>query len=143
MLDQLNDAAASIGGTWVRLRSTDDPPVEGEVIDFEVRPKTFEGAPVLSRKTGQQRSEWVFTLRVPGQEEAVKLSLNEAGQRAVAKALKDANAKAKAGDTLKIRVKENAPDSTSQATYQARWTVGAASLDVPVPAAGDDDSDPF
>lgn len=140
MLDELNEAAATIGGSWVKLRTTDDPPVEGRVLAFEKRPKTFEGQPVLSRKSGEQRVEWVFTLDVDG-DEPVKLSLNEAGQRAVASALKEAGAKANVGDTLKIGVSQNPASEREQATYRARWTPAPKALNVP--AADGGTGDPF
>ena len=57
MLDQLNTAAASLGGQWRKLRTTDDGVIEGTVLAFEEREKTFEGAPVLNRKTGAPRKE--------------------------------------------------------------------------------------
>jgi hypothetical protein len=131
MLDQLNEAAASLSGTWVKLRTTDDPPVEGKVLDFEDRAKTFEGAPVLSRKSGTQRREWVFTIDAGG-DDPVKLSLNEAGQRAVAAALREAGSKAVAADP---------PGDREQATYKARWTPAPAGLGVP--ATSDSGADPF
>ena len=140
MLDQLNTAAASLGGQWRKLRTTDDGVIEGTVLAFEEREKTFEGAPVLNRKTGAPRKEWVFTLAVAGEDDPVKVSLNESGQRAVAAALREAGAKAKEGDTLKIGVKVNAASDREQPEYQARWTPAAAPLDVPT---GADDSDPF
>jgi len=144
MLDELANAAASLGGSWAKLRTTDDPSVEGKVLGFENRPKTFEGAPVLNRKTGAPRMEWVFTLDCGG-EDPVKVSLNESAQRAVSAALRAANCTApKAGDTLKIGVKSNPANDREQAEYQARWSVGAASLDVPVSDPdGDDSGDPF
>jgi quinoprotein glucose dehydrogenase len=45
---------------------------EGELLDFETRPKTFEGKPVLSSKTGQQLEDWVLTFRV---DEAQRLNV--------------------------------------------------------------------
>lgn len=143
MLDELATAAASLGGSWAKLRTTDDPPVEGRVLSFENRPKTFEGAPVLNRKTGAPRVEWVFTLDC-GDEDPVKVSLNESAQRAVSAALRAANCtNPKAGDTLKIGVKSNPANDREQAEYQARWTVGAASLDMPTTNDADDTGDPF
>lgn len=142
MIDELNDEAARIGGEWVKLRSTEDPPIEGKVLDFESRPKTYEGAPVLSRKSGAQRTEWVFTLDV-GNEEPVKLSLNESGQRAVAAALRDAKAKATRGDVLKLAIAENAPDDRSQHVYRAKWTVSKDTLPVPAASSDELEADPF
>lgn len=140
MLDQLNQAAAGIGGKWVKLHTKADGTVEGVVVNFEIRDRTDpDGNVVYKKGTTTPRKEWLFILDT-GEEEPVKLPLNESGQRAVAAALKEAGVQAKAGDTLKIAVKEDPADSFSQATYQARWTPGAAPLDVPT---GADDSDPF
>ena len=136
-LDHLQEAAASIGGNWAHLKSTDDPDVEGKVLAFEIREATFEGALVKSRKTGAQRYEWVFTLDT-GNGEVTKISLNESGQRAVSVALKEAGSTAKVGDTLKIGVAEDPPSEREQATYRARWTPAPASLGVPA-----DDGEPF
>ncbi len=139
MLDQLNTEAASLGGSWVKLNRKEHGTVEGRVLAFEVRDRTYEGAPVYKKGTTVPRKEWVFTLDCGG-EEPVNLSLNESGQRAVAAALKEAGVKAKEGDTLKIAVKADPASSTEQAEYQARWTPAAAGLDVP---ASGDDGDPF
>ena len=128
-LDELSQAADSIGGSWAKLRTTDDPPLEGRVIAFEQRPKSFEGQPVLNRKTGAPRYEWVFTLDT-GEEEPTKVSLNESAQRAVANALREAGAKPDVGDTLKIGVRANPATDREQAEYQARWQKNT-SLDVP------------
>ena len=138
MLDELVNAAAGIGGNWAKLRTTDDPPIEGKVLAFEDRPKTFEGAPVLNRKSGAPRREWVFTIDT-GDDEPVKVSLNESGQRAIAAALREANAKPNVGDTLKIGVKANPPSDREQAEYQARWTPASPALSIP----DGDDGDPF
>lgn len=141
MLDQLNTAAASLGGNWRKLRTTEDGAIEGRVLSFEDREKSFEGAVVLNRKTGQPRREWVFTLEVDGEDEPIKIALNESGQRAVAAALREAGVKAKEGDTLKIGVKTDPPSDREQAEYQARWTPAAPALGVP--AADADPGDPF
>ena len=137
-LDDLNQAAASLGGEWAKLRTTDDPTIEGKVVAFEVRDKSFEGAPVLNRKTGQPRKEWIFTLDT-GNGETTKISLNESAQRAVSSALKEAGSTAKVGDTLKIGVAEDPPSDREQAIYRARWTPAPASLGVPA----DDSNEPF
>lgn len=151
-LDALNQAAETMGGRWLKLNRVEHGVVEGDLVDFEIRPKTFEGAPVLSRKTGEQRSEWVLTLRVDDAEDDEddrlrKLSLNEAGQRALANAIKESKAKAETGGRVKIRVIEDPETSTQQATYQARYTPPAKPLTADVdavfgaasgPAADDD-----
>ena len=136
MLDELDQAAATLGGNWAKLRTAADPTIEGRVLAFEKRPKTFEGEVVLNRKTKEPRIEWVFTLQVQGEPDPVKLSLNESGQRAVAEALRQAGAKPETGDVLKIGVKSDPESDRDQATYQAKWTKNAAPLDIP---AADDE----
>jgi hypothetical protein len=140
MLDQLNTEAAGLGGNWVNLRTKAQGAIEGKVVSFEVRDRTWEGSVVFKKGTTTPRKEWVFVLDC-GDEEPVNLSLNESGQRAVAAALRDAGVKAKEGDTLKIAVKTDPPTEREQAEYQARWTPCANTLDVP--AAEPDDGDPF
>lgn len=129
-LDDLNQAAASLSGDWVRLKTKADGAVEGRVVSFEVRDKTFEGEPVLNRKTKQVRKEWVFTLDT-GNGEIAKLSLNESAQRAVSAALTEAGVQAQVGDILKIAVKADAASDREQAVYQAKWTRPAGALNVP------------
>lgn len=143
MLDQLNTEAASVGGNFVKLRTKADGIIEGEVLAFEVRDRTYEGAVVFKKGTTTPRKEWVLTLRVAGGDDPVKLSLNESGQRAVANALREAGVKAKEGDTLKIAVKTDPAKDTDQAEYKASWTPGTAALDIPAAAPADDSGDPF
>jgi hypothetical protein len=133
MIDELNDAVAKAGSTWINLRNTDDPMLDITVTDFERREKQFEGAPVLSRKTGKPRIEWVFTGTTPDGD-TVRSSLNESAQQAVREALKKAEAQADLGDRLQLRVKDNPPDERSQAVYTAKWTKAAKPIDI-----GDDD----
>lgn len=138
MLDQLNQAAESLGGKWLKLNRKEHGVIEGTLVDFEIRPKTFEGAPVLSRKTGDQRNEWVLTLRVDDRDDADddglrKLSLNESAQRALAAAIKESKAKAQVGGIVKLAVKTDPASDREQAEYQARYT--------PPPAVADADID--
>lgn len=137
MLDDINREAASIGGTWVKLQSKADGVLEGTVVNAEVRGMTFEGDPVLNRKTGEQRREWVLALVVNG--ETVKVSLKEAAQRAIATALSEANSKLAEGGTLKIAVTADPPDTRSQATYKAKYTPPVAGFVAPVA----EDEEPF
>lgn len=144
-LSELNDAAARSGGTWVNLKLKGDK-IRGRMVDFENRPKTFEGEPVLSRKTGKQRYEFVFTLETddtdgPDDDGIRKVSLNESAQRAVLKALKDAGAEAVIGGYWEIAVAADPKDSTSQAEFAARYTPPAKTVDMSVPAAADDPAD--
>lgn len=149
MLDQLNEAVDTIGGKWLKINRVEHGAAEGALVDFEIRPKTFEGAPVLSRKSGEQRKEWVLTLRIDEAEDADddrlrKLSLNEAGQRALATALKEAKAKAEVGGRIKIAVVEDPETSTQQATYRARYTpppaIDTAAVEAAAASAFDDEA---
>lgn len=135
-LSELNEAVARSGGTWIGLREKGDR-VEGTIIDFEERPKTFEGEPVLSRKSGQQRMEWVFTLQTGESEGAAddgvrKVSLDENGQRAVKKAIKDAGSPAVVGGTLIIAVVADRETPTSQCEKKAKYTPPVKEIAVPV-----------
>lgn len=136
-IDALNEAVASSGGTWVKLRNTDDPAVEGTIVSFESRDKRNpDGDIVASRKTGKPRTEWVFTLQTAdrdGEDDdgIRKLSCNESMQRAIRDAIKASGKQAEEGGTLKIGVKANPEDSYSQADYQARYTPPAAKVDLP------------
>lgn len=140
-LSELNDAAARSGGTWVSLKQKGDK-IRGRMVDFENRPKTFEGEPVLSRKTGKQRYEFVFTLETddtdgPEDDGIRKVSLNESAQRAVLKALKDAGQEAAIGGLWEIAVSADPETSTSQAEFAARYTPPAKTVDMAAPVADD------
>lgn len=137
-LDSLNNAIASIGGTWVKLRTKADPPVDGTILDFEERGKTFEGQPVLSRKSGEQRIEWLFTLQCAGDgadDDGVrKLTANESMQRAIAKAIRDTKTQAAKGGRLQVAVASDPENEREQAEYVARYSP---------PALPIGDADPF
>lgn len=139
-IEELNNAAASLGGTWVKLRSISDGPFVGTIVDFEQRDKSFEGAPVLNRKTGKPRIEWLFTLTVTpdgaDDDGTRKLACNESMQRAIAKAIKDSGRKAEAGGILKIKVVTDPPSDREQAEY-------LASYEPPVLNVPTDGADPF
>ena len=51
-MTDINQAAEAMTGEWVKLTRKEHGTVEGRVVSFEQRPMTFEGAPVLNRKTG-------------------------------------------------------------------------------------------
>lgn len=144
-LSELNDAAARSGGQWVKLAQRGDV-LQGAILDFENRPKTFEGQPVLSRKSGEQRYEFVFTLQTedtegPEDDGVRKVALNEAAQRAVLKAIKDAGVDAENGGHLLIAVVEDPPNDKAQAVYRAKYTPPAKKIAVPTEGAGDTDLD--
>ena len=145
MLDELNQAAESLGGKWLKLNRKEHGAIVGDLVDFEIRPKTFENAPVLSRKTGEQRTEWVLTLRVAAREDEDddgirKLSLNESAQRALAAAIKESKSKAQVGGTVKIAVKTDPASDREQAEYQARYTPPPVVAEADIDSVfGDDD----
>ena len=137
-MTDINTAAEALQGDWIKLNRKEHGTIEGRVISFEQRPMTFEGAPVLNRKTGAPRTEWVLTVQTDSGD-TIKFSLKEAGQRAISQAIKESGQPAKNGDRLKIAVSEDPPDDRAQATYKARWTADATPLNIPT----GDDEEPF
>lgn len=129
MLDDLKHEIDSSRGRWVKLADKGDT-IEGTVLAFEIRPMTFEGAPVLSRRSGEQRKEWLFTLQTNMRDDddddgIRKVPLKEAAQRAVRDAITEAKVAApKAGDRLKIAVIADRETPTSQPSFRAKWTIG-------------------
>lgn len=137
MLDQLNQAVDKVGGTWAKLNRREHGIIEGDLVDFEIRPKTFEDKPVLNSKTGQQREEWVLTLRVDednrdpddSNDDGIrKLSLNESAQRALAAAIKESKSSAEVGGRVKGMVAEDPPNDRAQAVYKFKYTPPAPKL---------------
>lgn len=123
-LDALNNAVNRAGGTWLKLRTTQDPAVDGSIIDFEERDRRDpDGNVILSRKTNKPRLEWVITLQCEPEgddDDGVrKLAANESMQRAIADAIKASGKPAAIGGTLKVKVSEDPEDNYSQATYKA------------------------
>ncbi len=125
MLDQLNEDAQRSGGQWVKLHATGDT-ISGVLLDAEKRGKTFEGAPVLSRKSGEQRIEYVLTIQTDERDPNIddddgvrKVSANESMQRAVFDAIKKSGGKATPGCRIAIQVAEAAASTTEQARYTA------------------------
>ena len=137
-LDELAEAAASLGGSWVKLQKKADGAIEGKVVAFEKRNRTDpEGNVVYKRGTQTPRIEWRFTLEVdpelregPDDDGIRKLAANESMQWAIAAAIKEAGGTPNIGDRLKVGVREDPKDSFSQATYQARWTKAAPAIDL-------------
>jgi hypothetical protein len=137
-MTDINTAAEALTGEWVKLNRKEHGTIEGRVVNFEQRPMTFEGAPVLNRKTGAPRTEWVLAVQTDGGD-TIKFSLKEAGQRAISDAIKASGTPAKNGDRLKIAVTADPATDREQATYQARWTSDNTPLNIPT----DDGEDPF
>jgi hypothetical protein len=132
-LDALNDAVAARGGRWIKLRTKDDPAIDGEILAHEVRDKRDpDGNVVTSRKSGAPRTEWLFTLATglsdDGDDDGVrKLAANESMQSAIATAIKASGQKAVVGGRIQVAVSADPEDSYSQATYAAKYTPPAAS----------------
>ena len=137
-LDELEKAAASLGGKWVKLHTKADGAIEGKVVAFEKRNRTDpEGNVVFKRGTQTPRIEWRFILEVdpelregPNDDGIRKLAANESMQWAIAAAIKEAGGTPNIGDRLKVGVREDPKDSFSQATYQARWTKAAPAIEI-------------
>lgn len=135
-MDALNEAVASVGGSWVKLRNSDDPPIEGTIVSFEKRDRTDpNGDVVYKRGTQTPRTEWVFTLqtgiRDSDEDDGVrKLPCNESMQRAISEAIKASGRPAEEGGTLKVGVASDPEDSFSQAEYKARYTPPAIDTSV-------------
>jgi hypothetical protein len=137
-LNELNRAATTSGGKWVKLRTKEDGSFEGTLVAFESRPRTdMEGNVVMKRGTDTPRTEWLLTLSVPlaereGPEDdgTRKMPCNEAMQSAISQAIKACGEPAKEGDTLKIAVSADPADKMRQATYVARWTPGKPIIDI-------------
>jgi len=131
MLDEINQAIDQFGGQWVKLRNKSDGVLKGTIVSAESRGKTFEGAAVLSKKTGKQRTEWVIVLQTDLHESAEddgvrKFTANESAQRAIAKAVKDSGSKLSQGGTLAIVVTKDPESATDQAEYRAEYAPAAA-----------------
>lgn len=126
-IDALNEALASTGGAWVKLRDTDDNPVTGEILEFEKRDRTNpQGDIVYKRGTQKPRTEWVFTLQTEQRDPAIedddgirKLACNEAMQHAIREAITAAGKTAEKGGTLKVKVSANRESEYEQAEYTA------------------------
>ena len=137
-LNELNRAASTSGGKWVKLRTKEDGSFQGTLVAFESRAKTdMEGNPVLKRGTDVPRTEWLLTLSVPLAERegpdddgTRKLPCNESMQAAISQAIKACGEPAKEGDLLKIAVSEDPADKMRQAQYIARWTPGKPVIDI-------------
>lgn len=138
----INEAAQAMTGTWQKLTRKADGVIKGRVISFEQRPMTFEGSPVLSRKTGAQRTEWVLAVQ-DDDNQVIKFSLKESGQRAVSEAIKASGKPAKNGDVLTIAVKTDPAKDTEQPVYKATWEADNTPLDIPTAQDDLEDEEPF
>lgn len=136
---ELNDRIAANkkaqNSEYITLKKTTDTPLDGKLVDVKVRDKIWKDKPVQSSKTGEIRKEWVFTIET--KDGVKKWTANEAGQWAVQGALNE-DQKLKEGGRLQVRVVEDPPDTTSQATYKAFYSDPVTEFPVP-----DSDEPPY
>ena len=110
--------------TWVKLRSTDDPMIAGELIDLlETERRDMQGNIVCYKKSGDPRLVWVLTFEKDGT--VYKVELNESAQRALKAAIKFSGTPIQSrqengvGSQFTLRVSHNRENNFSQATYEA------------------------
>lgn len=147
--DSINNQVEHGGGRFIKLSETGDV-IVGTLIDIEERDKFFEGAPVLSKKSGKQRVEWVITLEVDERDGADddgirKVAANEGLQIELKNYLRDNNVRFPAtwGGRLALAVKKGKPSATSPVEeWSVRYTppspadaINAAVAAAPAPAA--------
>jgi hypothetical protein len=138
-----------VGGRWVKTAdfSTKGQRIGGTLHNIEVRPRTDpEGNIVVGRKSGQPRKIFRVTFEVPKEtrdgedDDGLRIwDANEAGQTAIRSAYQQAGTKELIGGKFSARIVADAPDSFSQATYQAKFE--AAPKTVELPDADTDDGD--
>lgn len=122
-IDALLDRA--VGGAWVKFTRKEHGVIKGTIIAAEFRPKTFEGAPVLNRKTGAQREELVVTFEVDDPDPDVvdddrirKVSLNESATRALSIGKRTAGLRTIIGARFGAQVTKDPASTTEQAEYR-------------------------
>lgn len=120
--------------------------IAGTLLGIEPRDRTTpEGDIVLGRKSGKPRKVYWVSFEVPADQrtdvddDGLRIwEANEAGQTAIRDAYKAAGTKELIGGKFSARVVAEAPDSFSQATYQAKFEPAPKTVDLP-DVAGDDD----
>lgn len=145
----INQDIESGGGKFVKLRDSGDA-VIGELLGIDERQKMWEGAPVLSRKTGEPRKEWVITLRTelsegPDDDGIRKIAANEGLQIAIKNHMRETKALFPDGwgGRLAIGVKVGAPNATSQVEeWSVRYTPPATGTAAAINASVDAQSAP-
>lgn len=144
LASSINQDIESGGGKFVKLRDTGDA-VVGELLGIDERIKMWEGAPVLSRKSGEPRKEWVITLRTdlsegPDDDGVRKVAANEGLQIAIKTHMRESKQlfPDQFGGRLAIGVKVGAPTTTSQVEeWSVRYTPPATGTAATINAAVD------
>jgi hypothetical protein len=135
-LSDLAEQAKRIGGVWVDLKVKGDK-VKGIILDFDERDMKFDEEVKYKKGTTIPRREYLFTLQTdetegPEDDGIRKISLNESGQRAVLIAIREAGVIPTVGGELIIAVVEDKPTERSQATYKAKYTPPAKTINIPI-----------
>lgn len=141
MNDFYADVERPVGGRWVKTAefSTKGQRIGGTLIGIELRPRTDpEGNVVVGRKSGQPRKIYRVTFEVPketrdgSEDDGIRIwDANEAGQTAIRTAYQQAGTKELIGGQFSARVVAEAPDSFSQATYQAKFEPAPKTVELP------------
>lgn len=128
----LNDDADQVGGKFISLNTKGDK-FSGAYLGYEERGMMFDGTPVLSKKTGKQRTERLFTfqtdLRDDDTDNGVRLySAKEGAWKAIAAAIKAVKAANPGwtvypGDTVEIECIESSVQGKSQAEVSVVWSL--------------------
>jgi hypothetical protein len=126
--DKFKELADARGGKWVKLTDVGDSLV-GELIDIDVREKRdMDGNVVLSKKSGQPRSEYKVTFRLAADQrldaddDGIRhFAANESAQRAIDEAYKQCGKGTDLdGARIAIQLVEAPADKFSQAGYTAQ-----------------------
>lgn len=152
--DQLNrNIETGGGGTWVKLRDR-GASVAGELLGIEERDKMFNGAPVLSQRSGKPRTEWVITLRVDTPDPSIedddcvrKVAATETLQWAITDHMRDTGQRFTSswGGRLAIVVVNGATGPTAsmeKADFQVKYVAPSGPSPAAINAAVDQPSTP-
>jgi hypothetical protein len=146
--DFIADLDRPVGGRWIKKDefTSKGQRIGGTLVSIEVRPRTDpEGNIVVGRKSGQPRKVYRVKFEVPketrdgSEDDGLRIwDANEAGQNAIRTAYQQAGTKELIGGQFSARVTAEAPDSFSQATYQAKFEPAPKTLPSELDADTDD-----
>lgn len=135
----LDEAAARIGGQWVKLESKGDKLV-GTVVEIDTeKPRTTpKGEVVLSKKSGKPRKVFGLIIQTddrdgPDDDGRRKFDANESAQYAILDAFKawrkDNPSGGVEGCRFKLEIVEEKKDEYDQHTYRAKFGERVVNLD--------------
>jgi len=133
-LDDIINESLNSGGKWAKLATKGDK-IAGELVSIDKRQRrTPEGDIVVGKKSGEPRTEWVITVRVPADQHEDadddglrKYGANEGAQRAVKEAIKRAGIKSAdelVGCQFALAVAKEAEGKFEQHDYVAQVKPG-------------------